>query len=300
MSTSIPALMNASTVQAATQVPCTVQAREITIEARYVHRPAPGVYTLYVVASGRGDAHLAADPVAVATGDVLIAGDRGRLVLQSQRGRAMHLCRLSFTMRDVDASPALVHSLSLTSGKAAYRLPALEPFSADIVRAMRHCVCEQLRAQVAYEARMRADVVDTLVTILRMQEQWQATRCGVAADQACKAAVDAYLTANYDRYMALGDVAALLGIGERQCSNLLKRWFGKTFVELLTATRITAAQELLRRGGYSVTFVAHEVGYSDTSYFIRRFKQETGVTPTTYTHHVHHAPLLDPCAAAGA
>ena len=46
--------------------------------------------------------------------------------------------------------------------------------------------------------------------------------------------------------------------------------------------RIAKAKELLQNKGIKIQSVAQAVGYDDPAYFVRKFKQATGVTPTEY------------------
>jgi AraC-like DNA-binding protein len=50
----------------------------------------------------------------------------------------------------------------------------------------------------------------------------------------------------------------------------------------LNRYRVKRAKTLLEQGKCSITEVAMEVGFSDSSYFNRVFKQEVGVAPGAY------------------
>jgi transcriptional regulator GlxA family with amidase domain len=47
---------------------------------------------------------------------------------------------------------------------------------------------------------------------------------------------------------------------------------------------VAAAQRLLRTRRYSVKEVAAQVGFADSHYFSRSFKQISGVNPSKYAH----------------
>ena len=58
--------------------------------------------------------------------------------------------------------------------------------------------------------------------------------------------------------------------------------FGVSFKEYLNNYRIERAAEILLRTDDKIYLVAEEVGYRDLDYFINRFIQSKGCTPTTY------------------
>ena len=57
---------------------------------------------------------------------------------------------------------------------------------------------------------------------------------------------------------------------------------GKTVPQYVTEVRIKKAKELLSDPSLKIRAVANAVGYDDPAYFMRKFKQVTGVTPTEY------------------
>ncbi|MEW6565014.1 MAG: response regulator [Spirochaetota bacterium] len=65
-------------------------------------------------------------------------------------------------------------------------------------------------------------------------------------------------------------------------SAILKNYTGKTFLELLTETRITKAKELLRTTTMKSYEIAEKVGYQDPHYFSITFKKVTGKSPSEY------------------
>jgi len=57
---------------------------------------------------------------------------------------------------------------------------------------------------------------------------------------------------------------------------------GKTYKDYVVGLRMEYAKQLLQSGDLSVAEISMMVGYSSVSYFIRIFKEETGVTPAKY------------------
>jgi len=80
----------------------------------------------------------------------------------------------------------------------------------------------------------------------------------------------------------LAQLARNLGISARRLSRLLNQQTGATFRQLLNQVRLAAAQRLLRTRRFSVKEVAAQVGFTDSHYFSRSFKQLTGISPSNY------------------
>ncbi len=100
--------------------------------------------------------------------------------------------------------------------------------------------------------------------------------------------IDKYVRLRNDIYHAPGKNWNLQEI----CSDFLlscghfrviyKSIFGISFHQDLIQSRISLAKYLLLTTSMSVSAVAYECGYDDDKYFMRQFKQITGITPNLY------------------
>lgn len=66
------------------------------------------------------------------------------------------------------------------------------------------------------------------------------------------------------------------------CCRVFKEALGCTIVEYLTGYRIEKSLSLLRDPDLSVTETGYAVGFTDASYFIRKFREIMGCTPRQY------------------
>lgn len=88
---------------------------------------------------------------------------------------------------------------------------------------------------------------------------------------------------NYaDPDLDLEKVASSLPISPVQLSHILNQKVGVSFRHLLRHTRIEEAKRLLASHRYSVKEVAVRVGFADSHYFSRTFKELTGQSATEY------------------
>lgn len=82
----------------------------------------------------------------------------------------------------------------------------------------------------------------------------------------------------YPQDISLEDVAQQVGISPFYLSRLLKQELNETFVEILTKVRIGEALILLQDPKKTIRQIGEEVGYSNTTYFYKVFKKQTGMT----------------------
>jgi AraC-like DNA-binding protein len=75
----------------------------------------------------------------------------------------------------------------------------------------------------------------------------------------------------------------LLATSRSQLHRKLQAEHGTSAGELISATRLEAAAELLGGGHGSVTEVCYSVGFRSLSSFTRAFKARYGSTPGEYT-----------------
>ncbi len=77
-------------------------------------------------------------------------------------------------------------------------------------------------------------------------------------------------------------VAAALHVSPRQLARLMQQQYGKTFGQVLTEKRLTAASHLLANTDLSVEQISRQVGFDSVSAFYRGFKQLYAMTPGAY------------------
>ena len=79
-----------------------------------------------------------------------------------------------------------------------------------------------------------------------------------------------------------GALADLIGVSRRQLERILREYYGMSFTEKVTATRIELAKDMLERGALSVRDVAEAAGFTSLEYFSRVFRGQVGLPPGAY------------------
>jgi len=85
-----------------------------------------------------------------------------------------------------------------------------------------------------------------------------------------------------DGQFSLQMVADQFGVSASFLKKYYKEQTGCTIGEQVNRLRLNAAKRLLRESDLPVKDLIQQIGYSDTSSFIRKFKQSEGVTPGEY------------------
>ena len=85
--------------------------------------------------------------------------------------------------------------------------------------------------------------------------------------------------------LCIGDVAAMLGVGPRTLSAVLKREGGGNFCSFISDLRLAEAERLLRLLRYarfSAEQIGLMVGFASRQSFYPHFKEKYGCTPIEY------------------
>ncbi|GGD51855.1 helix-turn-helix domain-containing protein [Paenibacillus nasutitermitis] len=82
--------------------------------------------------------------------------------------------------------------------------------------------------------------------------------------------------------ISLSTVAEKLGLNPSYLSRIFKEDRGETFSEYLTRNRIERSKRMIAETDMKIKEVGEHVGYYKTNYFIKLFKEYTGMTPGEY------------------
>ncbi len=91
-----------------------------------------------------------------------------------------------------------------------------------------------------------------------------------------------YIDANYDKQIALTEIARASYLSVSRLAHLFKEQMGITIIDYLTSVRIERAKQLLLATEQSCTEICFQVGYNNQSYFTRTFKDLVGMTPRQF------------------
>ena len=91
-----------------------------------------------------------------------------------------------------------------------------------------------------------------------------------------------YLHQNYSEPISRRDIAKHIGITEDHLTFCFRQELGITPILYLQRYRINQAKQLLKNSNQNITKIAFNVGFSDSGYFSRIFRRETGMSPEKF------------------
>ena len=91
-----------------------------------------------------------------------------------------------------------------------------------------------------------------------------------------------YIQKHYAENINMTIVSNVVSVNYTYFSEKFKEHTGKNFNEFLKEFRVQKAKELLAMDRYKVYEVAQKTGFSDVKYFMKIFKEITGVSPGKY------------------
>ncbi len=90
----------------------------------------------------------------------------------------------------------------------------------------------------------------------------------------------------YYKDISIQDIADKLNISRHHLCRVFKETTANTLLNYITEVRMNKAKELLAEGKLTVNDIAKEIGFNNTTYFNKKFKQNFGITPTQYQSNI--------------
>lgn len=95
-----------------------------------------------------------------------------------------------------------------------------------------------------------------------------------------------YIHSNFNKEISLTEVASYIHLSPPYFSKIFKQEIGQSFSSYIITYRINTAKQLLAQETYKVKHVGELVGFTNTKYFYKIFKKNTGVTPSEYRNNL--------------
>jgi YesN/AraC family two-component response regulator len=95
--------------------------------------------------------------------------------------------------------------------------------------------------------------------------------------------IEAYMEDNFYKYdFSLQKMAEDFNMSLSNISHYFKNHTGRTLSNYLICLKIEEAKKLLRETDLNLENISEKIGYINLSSFIRKFKNDTGITPGEY------------------
>ncbi len=135
--------------------------------------------------------------------------------------------------------------------------------------------------KVKYTSRLLSQIVDGLENFTILVNAPVSSLTREEHMKKIKPALD-YIDINYNKHFTLEDLAKMCCVSEPYMSRLFKSTMKCSLSQYITTMRIEKAKDLLADPTQKMLAIAYEVGYCDCAHFSKKFKRETGMTPSEY------------------
>ena len=95
-----------------------------------------------------------------------------------------------------------------------------------------------------------------------------------------------YINAHYNEPLTAKELTELSNYSEYYFMKLFRQYTGKTLIEYINDLRLEKSKTLLLHSDASVTEVALECGFNNTSYYIKKFQQANGMSPHKFRKNI--------------
>lgn len=129
------------------------------------------------------------------------------------------------------------------------------------------------------------ETLEHLLEWLRIFLEEKATDIQTLRDHSVRreiAEAQRYIQTHIGEKIAMDEMAHRLNLNPSHFSRIFKQETGETFVEFVTRTKMEKAKELLNQSDMTIVEIAEQLGYEHTSYFIKLFRNASGMSPNEY------------------
>lgn len=261
-----------------------------TMPTHKMNEPSP---VLIGIAGGKGILRIDDQVHELSEGNVVLLPAHSHAALIANLQHPLHAYKLSIHTLEL-AAPLLAGAMVQKSEVASHSNIKLFPYRSGIVAQMEELY---IHRSTASEIRHVQNQIVVHQIILQLLEQQDAS--DAAGEQPSMERSIAYLENHYTNKITRERLAEIAGVSRSHYSILFKRMTGFSPNEYLSRLRIHRAKELLISGSGTLREIALEVGYKDEFYLSRRFKQQTGASPSGYNRRAFRrvAVLLPPFAS---
>ncbi|KAF7764537.1 AraC family transcriptional regulator [Pseudoalteromonas citrea] len=127
-------------------------------------------------------------------------------------------------------------------------------------------------------------IIVSVLQSLNLKNTRKAITGGLSPNKAKQ--VTDFIHANFNRQIALLELANLVELSEYHFCRMFKLSFAQTLQQYLMSIRIEYAKQALKTSNYPLAHIALMCGFANQSHFGRNFKRYVGVTPSSYRRQI--------------
>ncbi|MGA0332670.1 MAG: AraC family transcriptional regulator [Kiritimatiellia bacterium] len=138
---------------------------------------------------------------------------------------------------------------------------------------------ESTRKEPGHEAALQAKLLELIVFLSRLYMQSETTEAQALLRVGH---VIGSLEQDYARDWTLEEILQIAHMSRSNFMRVFKKATGQPPIEYLLRLRIQEAMKLLTHSDRSITEIAMDVGFNDSNYFSRQFRQALGQSPRSF------------------
>jgi len=253
---------------------------------------------LFLPVKGRGVFRMGDSIIPFSAGDLIVVDTRKYHGLEEFRGDDPAAIVISFLPSLVygPASPQCdLHFLGIFYSQDDKVLPILRRTDSEahaVRRALNHLLDSYFGSAslMHFQTGCKAHLLQALHLLnmhFRLSDSWLAEYMRRKQHVGRMARLHSYVETHYAEKISIGQAAEIMAMSETRFMKAFKKATGMTFVAYLTHVRVMQAARLLRDPDLSIADIAVRVGFSDQSYFDKKFKLEFQRTPREYRLGLH-------------
>jgi len=159
-----------------------------------------------------------------------------------------------------------------------------------VVEVMREMLEVRGRHMLEDRLRLQSCVCQILAILASQLMVGESMEQGAALHRKELVEVERYIRNNLAEELSLKRLAEFCRMDPTHFHKMYTSVYGQTPAQRIWAYRLRAAKVMLSQGEVSVGDIAMQCGFSSQAYFASKFKQNTGMTPTTYRRKILETP----------
>ncbi|MDN4600837.1 helix-turn-helix domain-containing protein [Paenibacillus sp. F6_3S_P_1C] len=241
-----------------------------------IHQIHENLTVLMAVASGKGTLRINDELYELVEGMVILIPAKRDAVIQTDLTHPLHLYTLSISTQEQTRSLP-TGTMGRPSVLAAEPSVQIFPSEPAMAAQLEELYIHRLPGNEVRHMRNQILFHQVLMSLLERMELRYA-----ASEQPSMERSITYMEHHYNEKITTDRLSEIAGVSRSHYSILFKQLTGFTPNEYLSRLRVHRAKELLISGTASLREIALKVGYKDEFYLSRRFKQQTGESPSGY------------------
>lgn len=190
---------------------------------------------------------------------------------------------LDISSKDRGSAYLLRLALQNQTGKTVW--PAAECRTNRIASSMERLMQESGSTACGSDIAAKICAAEVVLVLLRdLDQEDRRTADGLHSQDLVRRIYEAtvFINKNYAGEITAQDCSRYVNLSYSYFSRNFRRLTGKTFSDYLLTVRISRAERELSSTDKSITDIAAECGFNTASYFISKFREKKGITPSVY------------------